>query len=261
MASENSGTVRVSTTVPEDVERWLEETAAELDVSRAALIRQLLKSTRRVIDGDADVSLESRMDELEVEYQDALADVRERVVDVKLDVDEKASVDHDHPELTDSLANATGQVEALQDAVDELQSDVDSGFENYEDVLEGLADVTDDLDEKLDSLAGAVVQVRDRTSVIAGRHAALAAVDDLAATANRHGIRTAKCESCESSVDIALLRSPECPFCASTFTELQPKQGLFGSSVLVVGDAPALDGDVVTDDGLSAILGDGGGQQ
>ncbi|WP_458189285.1 hypothetical protein [Haladaptatus sp. NG-WS-4] len=82
--------------------------------------------------------------------------MRERIVQVKLETDEKALADHDHPDLRAKLA----ELEALKQAVTELdrlgelvtanRERMDSGFENFESVLDYLTETTDELDDRLD---------------------------------------------------------------------------------------------------------------
>ncbi|MCW8172617.1 hypothetical protein D8S78_10695 [Natrialba swarupiae] len=50
------------------------------------------------------------------------------------------------------------------------------------------------------------------------------------------GIRTATCENCDSSVDLALLNVPECPHCESPIADVVGDSSLFGSDRLVIGD-------------------------
>lgn len=266
MASEHTGDISVSTTVPESLGQWVDETARETDRSRAELLRQLLAAYRvstesgdgEPLAGELD-RLAARIDDLESDYQEQLDDVRNRVVDVKLEADGKASADHEHPELRARMDRLASGTESLQAAVADLRSEVEAGFENYEDVLAYLTDATDDVEEKTDTLARAVLDVREQARTLARRNATWAAADELAHAANRHGIRRADCEECGGTVDIALLSAPECPFCASTFSDVEPAgglRGLLGSSTLVVGDPPALDGPAV-DDELAAELNEG----
>lgn len=107
---------------------------------------------------------------------------------------------------------------------------MDDGFENYEEVLSYLTETTDELEERLDVLATALVAVRDRTRQLAVAAEERAAVAELARTANRNGVETALCESYELSVTVSLLCDPECPHCGASFADLRPKEGWFGSS-------------------------------
>jgi predicted nucleic acid-binding Zn-ribbon protein len=193
---------------------------------------------------------ESELSAVEREFEEMIEDVRERVVQVKRETDGKAPADHGHDDLrqrADQVADRADrlaeELEALSDTVAELDERVEAGFENYEDVLEYLTDTTDDLDAKLTTLAEVAMELRDRTQTLSARHASQAAADELAHLANRRGIERAKCSHCGETVHIGLLAEPNCPHCASTFNDVEPKQGLFGSARLVVGDQPALEGE------------------
>jgi predicted nucleic acid-binding Zn-ribbon protein len=199
---------------------------------------------------DVERDLESEVAEVEREFESMIEDVRERVVQVKRETDAKAPADHDHDDLrqrADEVADRADrlaeELESLTETVAELDEQVETGFENYEDVLEYLTDATDDLEAKLTTLAEVVVELRDRTQTLSARHASQAAADELAHLANRRGIESAKCSHCGETVHIGLLAEPNCPHCASTFNDVEPKQGLFGSARLVVGDPPALEGE------------------
>lgn len=143
----------------------------------------------------------------------------------------------------ESMAERVEELEATADTVGELETQVETGFENFEDVLEYLTDATDDLEAKLTTLAEVVVQLRDQTQRLSARHASRAAADELAHLANRRGVKSAKCSHCGETVHVGLLAEPNCPHCASTFNDVEPKQGLFGSARLLVGDPPALEGE------------------
>ncbi|MCO8243341.1 MULTISPECIES: hypothetical protein [unclassified Haladaptatus] len=272
MESEDVGHVP-AVELPEPISQWLDETADELGCSRQRL-RSELFTTHRTLH-EEDVS-DERLDELHDEFMEKLTDVRERVVQIKRETDGKAPADHEHDDLRNELdgfrtelfelrkaVNAEdGSDVAIDELVDELDAlservadnreRLDSGFENYEEVLEYLTDTTDELDERLDVLARALVSIRDQTRTLAARSATQAATAELARTANRHGVTSAKCGDCEGSVTIALLTEPSCPHCGATFEDVEPKEGFFGANWLVVGRPPALEGDVFGGDDFDA---------
>jgi hypothetical protein len=191
-------------------------------------------------------------------------------VQIKRETDGKAPADHDHPGLRDERdelrrvvddgndgndeddenvgEDIAEEVDRLRERVVENRERLDSGFENYEEVLDYLTETTDELDARLDVLARALVSVRDQARAFATANAMRAVTAELARTANRHGIKRAKCGDCEMSVIIALLTEPSCPHCGATFEDIEPKQGFFGSNRLVVGRPPALGGDTIDPD-------------
>jgi len=274
MAGEN-----VSEPSPGDsLEGWLDAQAEQLGVSREELLARLgpgpggdaeeLGALRRelvarlVADHE---SLATDVDDVRDAVEDArssfdekIDDVRDRVIQVKREADEKAPTDHDHPELApasvadradelaaevEDLAETVAALDDLEERVAALDETVETGFDNYEDVLEYLTEATDDLEAKLTTLAEVTVDLRERTETLAARHAARAAADELATLANRRGVRSADCGHCGQTVHVGLLASPTCPHCASTFSDVEPKRGFFGSPTLVVGDPPALEGE------------------
>ncbi|MFC6872598.1 hypothetical protein [Halobellus marinus] len=182
--------------------------------------------------------LTARVSRLEEDLDAKIKDVRERVIQVKRETDTKAPADHGHPDMEQKLQ---------------------SGFENYERILEHLTDQTDEHDAKLDAIAGAIVDLRKRAVALERNSAERAAVSDLHREANQLGVTTAVCDSCGESVSVGLLDEPYCPHCESSFDGVESKSGFFGSHRLTVGDRPALEaGDSDVDpatDGSPADLG------
>ncbi|WP_435176018.1 hypothetical protein [Halorussus sp. AFM4] len=266
------------------LEGWLDAKAEELGVSRTELLARLrdgdapedaeaFADLRREFGAELSElreELEAQLAEVEADLADAeddfdekIDDVRDRVIQVKRETDAKAPADHGHDDLrqrTDSVADRADrladELDALAETVAELDDRVEAGFENYEDVLEYLTDATDDLESRLSTLAEVTVELRDRTRTLTARHAARAAADELAHLANRRGVDSADCGHCGETVHVGLLAEPRCPHCASTFNDVEPKRGLFGSARLVVGDPPALEGERADWDLGAAVEGD-----
>ncbi|UPV75065.1 hypothetical protein M0R89_03110 [Halorussus limi] len=258
----------------DSLEGWLDAKAEELGVGRDELLARLRSGDAPEGAADAEAfealrrefgerlsatreEFETQLAEVETDLADAeddfdekIQDVRDRVVQVKREADGKAPADHDHPDLrerTEGVADRADrladELDALSESVSELDDRVETGFENYEDVLEYLTDATDDIQDRLATLAEITVELRDQTRTLTARHAARAAADELAHLANRRGVESANCGHCRETVHVGLLAEPKCPHCASTFNDVEPKQGLFGSAKLVVGDPPALEGE------------------
>lgn len=195
-------------------------------------------------------TVEERIDAVGDEFQAKLEDVRERVIQVKRETDAKALADHHHEEI-EELA---GSIDQISGQIDEMEARFDKGFENYETILEYLTETTDDLDEQLDLLAGAVIDLRDEVDIL-GRHAAhLRRLQDLSEAANANGVRRARCDDCRGKVDIGLLTEPRCPHCKSIFSHLEASSGFFGTSTLHTDDAPALEGDTADRTELDAVF-------
>ena len=265
MAREHTGEARLTAVVPESLERWLAEQADGVGVEVDEYLVRLLAACRLATEEGEAVApgeiarLDGRLDDLRADYEEALADVRNRVVDVKLEADDKAPIDHDHAELRERADRLAHEVDSLAEAVEENGTRLDEGFENYREVLEYLTDATDDIEERIDALARATIEAREQSRAAVRRMATRAAADELARRANRRGVRRAKCGECRSGVDVALLTAPECPFCNSTFGDVETREGLgklFGSAELVVGEPPALAGAVEPDEEIETVLAD-----
>lgn len=249
--------------LPDELESWVAERAAASDSSRAAVLRRLLAAHRlldeqpdaldgsdsialadRLADGEsagdgsadsADVDsfagdldeltddleeVAARVGALEADLDEKITDVRERVIQVKRESDAKAPQDHGHPEL---------------------ERRMQQGFANYEEILEYLTDRSEEHGSKLDTIAGVLVDLRERVTALERESNERAAATELRREANRHGIAEAVCESCGGTVRLGLLDGPFCPHCESTFAGVEPKHGFFGSHRLTVGQRPALE--------------------
>ncbi|WP_226006801.1 hypothetical protein [Natrinema salinisoli] len=251
MSSQDHDDGGVSFTLPADVDDWLAEEATRRGETREDICRRLVTAARTVAtDDDLDladrdelVDVQDRLEAQREEFDELLEDVRSRVVQVKRETDAKAPAEHDHPEYP-----SDDDLESIRDELTALENTVESGFDNFETVLEDLLAETDELAERSTLLARAVVDLRDRRDEFTARNRNRAAADDLKLAANRLGIRTATCTDCGSSVDIALLTAPECPHCASGVIDVEKNSSLFGSNRLLTGDQPALEGRIEPSD-------------
>jgi hypothetical protein len=244
---------------PDELREWVERRAAERDASPETVLAQavaLYRALDDVAEPGADPlaidpqqvdelrerveTLTDRVAGVEDDLDTKIDDVRQRVIQVKRETDAKASRDHGHPDLEEQVTRAVDAAADADAAVDELDDRLDRGFENYEEVLEYLTDVTDDLDRKVDQLAGAVVDVRSELHRVSAAEHDRQAVDDLRTAANRHGERTAACGDCGATVALGLLSRPRCPHCEATYVGFDPPSGFFGSATLTTGERPAL---------------------
>ena len=236
--------------LPDDLEAWVAERAADTGATRDDVVRRLLAAHRILdeqpnrLDAAEAPDFDARLDDvadrvggLEADLDEKIADVRERVVQVKREANAKAPADHDHPELAGRM----------DEDFERLDRRLDEGFENYEEVLEYLTERTDDLDDDADDresrlrkVANSVVDLRRRVATIEGAVEERAAVAAVRESANRQGISEAACGSCGESVRIGLLDEPACPHCGSPFDGVE-LGGWFRSNRLTIGDLPALE--------------------
>jgi len=192
----------------------------------------------------------ARVDELEAEAA-ATATVGEAVEETIDSLDDRLARVESRTDDLDELRNRTEGFEGLEAGLDDLDARVD----DVEGLASRVADL-EDLDEKLSRVASAVVRVRRRLEAAERDRGDRERLDALTAAANRAGVRKAKCTNCSETVDVGLLTAPECPHCGRVFEELEPNPGFLGTSRLVVGDPPALDGEVDGDASGAADAGD-----
>jgi hypothetical protein len=184
--------------------------------------------------------LDQRVGTVEDDLDEKITDVRERVVQVKREADGKAPADHDHPDIRERVDRADGTATRAVEGVEALESHVERGFDNYEEILEHLADEAEALDGKLTQLAAVVVDLRRRTAATERTIETMNATADLKTAANRAGETRAACGDCDTRVAIGLLTEPNCPHCGAGFVDVEPSPRFFGSATLLTEGPPAL---------------------
>jgi len=251
--------------LPAELEGWLDDRAAETGRDRGEVLARAVATYRLLSEAEdatdtqpLDQQLEAladRVADLEADTDERIEDVRDRVVQVMRVAKAKADAEHDHLELEERIEDVerggaedverggAEDVEALRRALAELDRQVEGGFDNYEAVLSSLTDRADEADEKLDTLAGAVVDLRRRVTELEAADARRTAVEELQADANRRNVGTADCEACGKRVHVGLLADPRCPHCGEPFVDVEAGGRFLGSATLVTGDQPALAGE------------------
>ncbi|GAB7094756.1 hypothetical protein JCM30237_19090 [Halolamina litorea] len=256
-----------SPSLPPELEEWLDDRAADTGrdrrdvLARAVATYRLVSAAENATDAapiDTRIAdLERRLDELAGDTEDRIEDVRDRVVQVARSA---ADADHDHPELAALIEEAgtdwADDAAAIRRALAELDRQVEGGFENYEAVLSSLADRADEVDAKLDTLAGAVVDLRERVAALEAADARRKAVEDLQRDANSRNVAAGDCENCGKRVHIGLLSAPRCPHCEEPFEEVQPGGRFIGSATLITGERPALTGDAYEPEAPEEVFAD-----
>jgi len=269
MASDSREERATALSLPAELDEWLDDRAAALDVDREELLVQVLSAYRAADELDDDFGdpveeavderldaavaergddveerLESRIDDLERDFQEKVVDVRERVIQVKKETDSKADADHSHERLeeVDTLATV---VEALEDSVDdlerhqdaavaELREELEEGFEAAADERADLDDRLEDATDKLRRVAWVVGDLKDEVKSDDAHENAVARIKRAAA---QEGITAATCDSCGESVEVSLLTAPECPHCEATVSDVRPSGGIFRKKARLVAAA------------------------
>lgn len=233
MASESGETVSVS--LPDDLGSWLDERAAEADVDRDELVRQLVAAYRVTAEEDASFEgavagdLDAQVSRLQREFDEKIDDVRKRVLQLKRDVEGKAPADHDHDGLdrVDAvdrrLDSVIDDLEALRDGLDALDGRTDEHDEAIEDVR-----------EKLGRVASAVVRMTDGET---------GQLSTLRRAAARAGVDEADCGACGGTVHVSLLSEAVCPHCGSGLADVEPGSGFFSGPTLVAGGGSTAEDD------------------
>lgn len=263
MATESADGTEVSVTLPSDLEEWLEERAATLEVDREELLVQLASAYRATADRDGDLlagleggvddealeelesrlaadeetlsALDDRVETVESDLEDNVDDLRSRVLQLRDALADTAPEDHSHHEF----ASLRSSLEDLSAELETLAADL----EGTGDRVDGLASRLEDAEGKLTRLARVVVSLRRSVEGEPGA----STLEDLRLAANRNGVGEAACGACEGVVDVRLLTEAACPHCGTEFADLEfPDPGLaralgFRRPRLRVRDPPALE--------------------
>jgi len=230
----------LSVSLPPRLEEWVNERAATLGVDREELLVQVLSAYRAVADlDDGDVptatdsvdlqeridreleakldqrdgeleAVDHRVDALESDTDADLDTLRNRVLQLRDAVQNRAATDHTHEEfarlgdrldgLATDIANVSGRVSELEDAVDDRVA-------------------------RLDTLARVVLTLRNRVGD--RKSEPRRQLDQLRRTANRKGVTDGTCESCGESVSIPLLTESACPHCEAQLRDISTTGILF----------------------------------
>lgn len=230
-------------------EKWLERLATAEDIPPDEVFERLVSSywlleeIHDVLDQTDEGKTDLFHDETAPTEQssDELAEIRDRLDRLEAHSEEKSGGDDGqadpHQELRGQLTMLTQRIDAvkeqLRDRQRSLDSRVDQELEYLIPILDYLIDTTDDLGENLDAVADQQETLRDRQDA----HDQLV---DLKRRASRLGVTTAACEYCETSVDLRLLPTPDCPECDHRFQDITPASGWFGwgTDTLAVKDDP-----------------------
>lgn len=264
MATESADVTDVSVSLPPDLEEWLDDRAAALDVDREELLVQLAAAYRAATDhGDDELAdllevepdpglledieerldaeedalegLDDRLDDVESSLEENVEDLQNRVLQLRDAVGNAASENHGHREFS-----------TLGSRIDELSEGLESVTADLEaqgDRVEALGDRLDDVEGKLTRVARAVVALRRD-----GDGDGDGTLEDIRQTANRAGVGEAACGACGEPVTVGLLTGAACPHCGTGFEGLEiPEPGLgrrFGlrRPELRCADPPALEG-------------------
>ena len=281
----------------------LDAAAEDAGVSREELLKRALVALADaegidVPDAEEVAAIEARLDDLDDDLDEKVADLRKRFVDLYREVESldaeggaggaegeaAARIDDLADELEGIAARldrldaaaadapSADRVDELGDRLDEVDGRIDGVDDRLDDVesdLDGIStEKLTEVDDKLSRVANAVVRVKRRLDAAERDRADRERLDALTRTANRHGVRTADCDHCGGGVELGLLSAPECPHCGRRFEDVEPNTGFLGTSKLLVGDQPAIDGDVAdgagrdemsrTTDRTSTAASDGG---
>ena len=149
-------------------------------------------------------------------------------------------------ELESSLSG--NRYEALVERLEQLEGDHDAVEQRVIEEFGYLRTIISRLLQRTEALEAGGAAGADR------RPDADKRLIDLKRAARRHGVGSASCDHCGTTVDLALLPTPDCPECRRRFTSLQPSKRWFGlgTDVLTVEEsaqpASGRPGDVPADD-------------
>ncbi len=209
-----------------------DQLAARLDGELESRIEQAVSEvlTEQLSEATNSVQrqLSNRIDSAESEFDEKITDVRERVIQVKKEADKKAPAEHSHDEL-DAVPELEATVTELRTELDALRSEFDEHVPDNEDSLMAAEQRLDEMQDRLQTIAWVVSDLRDAQESTGG----LQAVERIKRAAAKANIERANCENCGEGVALSLLTDPECPHCSATVTNVEPSSGWFGNPKLL----------------------------
>lgn len=209
-----------SGSLPEELREWVERKANATGRHPTEILARAVTAYRLLEEGAPEESLE--------------AELREQVGDVSALEDRLDSAESELSTLDDRLST-------VDTSLEEFETEVREGFDNYETVVSTLDEELEELQGRTTRLANAVLELRDRLDSIDRERAGRDRLAALKREANQQSISEATCEECDRTVSIGLLERPACPFCETTFDGVEPG-GWFRSATLRTDSLPALEG-------------------
>lgn len=238
-------------------------------------VPDIAEAVEKQLDDGGTEALEARLGSVEDDFQEKIEDVRQRVIQVKREADAKASAEHTHEEI-DTLDDRIGALEARVgrfdeelDRLGEIETELD-GVESQlaelrgrtddtatESDLDGLADQLDDAQEKLQTVAWVIRDLREKYGSSEGT-----TVEAIKRSAAEHDLTRARCENCGDGVEVGLLTEPSCPHCDTALSGLEPSSRIFGLGSAKLTVAPGIEaGGEKSDDEIAEISTDTPGGQ
>jgi rubrerythrin len=177
--------------------------------SVSSVIRTLAQLQRQVDDLALDLERQqSRQDQYADRITDNLTQIHGRLETLEAELDEQSSsID---PDVVDALKT---DVEAVSTTVSELDSWVESEFDDIEQLFERLLATTTDHEERLHEFS-------TELETVSTQYQTMQTVHELQETAVRKGVSEGTCENCDNYVSLGLLTSPHCPSCGAKFTDV-----------------------------------------
>jgi len=172
--------------------------------------------------------LSNRIDGVETDFTEKIEDVRERVIQVKKETDKKAPAEHDHEEFRE-LDAVADTVAELDEELDQLRTEFDATVPEAEQQLAELDDRVTEMQERLQTVAWVVSDLREAHESGGG----IEAVERIKRAAAKADIERANCQNCGEGVTLSLLTDPECPHCNATVSNVEPSGGWFGKPKLL----------------------------
>lgn len=234
----------------DDFEAWLEHRATTTGSDRAAVLDDLVAAywalneiigfvdglhTEATPDGEPPIedaqSVSTRTTVTHLE--DEVASLQESVAALELSKEEQRS---DESVLEDEVASLQECIDALQhdlQALEETTAAADETatayvareFRHLRPILEHLLDETSTLGRRSDDIEATVDTTLERFTTHLDDQRALM---NLQRTAARQGVERASCDTCRSTVSLALLPTPYCPHCDAELVDVETRRSRFG---------------------------------
>lgn len=178
--------------------------------------------------------LASELDRIESEYEQSTSHLEEQVTELMDEVERLSHAIENaaEPEDLETLSEQVdSDLEDLSAQIEQVQTKVSTEFGNLSDILEHFVTRDNQLESGIETLAR-----RYQTDIasLLEHKKEQTRLQELKQASAQKGIQTAKCNSCNQSVDIQTLAKPRCPSCDMAFGSISEKDSwFFGSHTLV----------------------------
>ena len=209
---------------------------------RVEKLRDDVEELSRTLD-----TIERETDDMGEQFETALGRQQRQLSQLKQDI-ETLEEAFDGAVTPDELSELESHIDTRESSVDSRINEIDERFEsayaNIKKILEHLLTSTEVNTDRLEIVVDVIESEFEELAVAREEYERLV---KLKHEAHRRAIQTPRCDSCDASIDIALLGEPYCPECDREITGFESKSKLMGDKHNALTRARREPGEIETD--------------